>query len=335
MKRIIATILTLIMLFTLSCIPAFALDANSVTISFTCPSVNDEISLPATIPAEDGVFCNGYNFIDKSICTYNASSIQSIATLDNINSYIDSYGVSSEVYENTQYLLFFTIFSPEIVFSNTTQITAEDVEKCETLLVTAYEEGCTLYGYLVFTPKSGSSGGGNVVDPNPPASDPSDPSEPSDSGDNTNDDAHEVTVTYKEAEKGGVVRSVNIVWDSMAFTYTPESGGTWNPSEHNYMNKTPSSWSFANNGIKVTNHSNTGITARFSYTPANGFSGISAAFVDEGQIPYANKSITIPTAENTSYADAPNKTVYLKLSGDIEEIDTASAVCGTVTVTIQ
>ena len=72
--------------------------------------------------------------------------------------------------------------------------------------------------------------------------------------------------------------SVEIAWDDMSFTYTAPSKGTWNPETHQYDNVTEGGWTSAGGNITVTNNGSETVAASFSYSPAEGMSGITGVF---------------------------------------------------------
>ena len=72
--------------------------------------------------------------------------------------------------------------------------------------------------------------------------------------------------------------SVEIAWDDMSFTYTAPSKGTWNPETHAYENSTEGGWTADGGNITVTNNGSETVAASFSYSPAEGMSGITGVF---------------------------------------------------------
>ena len=146
--------------------------------------------------------------------------------------------------------------------------------------------------------------------------------------------SHDVTATYVDGSSGGAggaggtVYSVDITWGDMAFTYKAEAG-TWNPANHTYTGAEGGVWTVDKDGgntITVTNHSNTDVTAAFSYAAAEGFTGISGSF--------DNASLDLPTAVGTAVEAAPKGTTSLSLDGALDSNTTASTKIGTITVTL-
>ena len=142
---------------------------------------------------------------------------------------------------------------------------------------------------------------------------------------------HEVKATYVDGSSGGAggtVYSVDIAWGDMAFTYTA-AAGVWDPATHTITGADGGTWKEKTDGgntIKVTNHSNTEVTATFSYAAASGYEGISGTFT--------NESLHLETAVGTAVAEAPNGTAALSLSGALDSSAAANTTIGTITVTL-
>ena len=142
---------------------------------------------------------------------------------------------------------------------------------------------------------------------------------------------HEVTATYVDGSSGGAggtVYSVDIAWGDMAFTYTA-AAGVWDPATHTITGADGGTWKEKTDGgntIKVTNHSNTEVTATFSYAAASGYEGISGTF--------DNAPLHLATAVGTEVSNAPNDSAALSLSGALDSNTTAGTKIGTITVTL-
>lgn len=136
-----------------------------------------------------------------------------------------------------------------------------------------------------------------------------------------------VTASYSAGAGGGTVYSVDIKWDSMAFTYSEGASPTWNPATHTYSSGGTGDWSHNGNKITVTNHSNTKVTANLTYTPEAGYNGITGNF-DKTEMDLA-------TAVDTPVASAPTDTAALTLSGTLASTLTDPTTVGTITVTIR
>lgn len=143
--------------------------------------------------------------------------------------------------------------------------------------------------------------------------------------------SHDVTATYRADSSGGAggtVYSVDITWGDMAFTYTAEAG-IWDPATHKTTGAEGGVWTVDKEGgntITVTNHSNTGVTAAFSYAAADGFGDISGSFDHD--------SLTLQTAIGTAVEAAPKATTSLSLNGALGSTTTDNTKIGTITVTL-
>lgn len=142
---------------------------------------------------------------------------------------------------------------------------------------------------------------------------------------------HDVTATYVAGSSGGAggtVYSVDIAWGDMEFTYTA-AAGVWDPATHTITGADGGTWKVNNtdgNQIKVTNHSNTAVTATFSYAAASGYEGISGSF--------DKTSLDLATAVGTEVSNAPKDSAALSLSGALDSATPASTTIGTITVTL-
>lgn len=139
-------------------------------------------------------------------------------------------------------------------------------------------------------------------------------------------DSHVVKGQYHTDGAAGTVYSVDVAWDSMEFTYTVTSEGTWNPTTHKYDSASEGQWSQNNNTVKVTNHSNAKVSVAVTYDAESGYEGISGSF--------SNGSFQLATAEGTEVGSAPNQTATLTLSGKLDKSVDTSTKLGTATVTI-
>lgn len=143
--------------------------------------------------------------------------------------------------------------------------------------------------------------------------------------------SHDVKATYRADSSGGAggkVYSVDITWGDMAFTYTAEAG-IWDPKTHTTTSSTGGVWTVNNTDgdkITVTNHSNTGVTAAFSYAAADGFTGINGTF--------DNASLNLESAVGTTVEAAPKATTSLSLDGALGSTTADNTKIGTITVTL-
>ena len=146
-----------------------------------------------------------------------------------------------------------------------------------------------------------------------------------------------VNGTYAAGTPAQDVISVDIAWGSMNFTYTDGSAGTWNPETHAYEGATQGTWSTDKAGITVTNHSNVGIDADFSFAAADGVTTTGTFYsqnADNGSYTALSadaQQFSLATAVGTDRASAPSGKLYFGVSGDpISETKSL----GTITVKI-
>lgn len=137
---------------------------------------------------------------------------------------------------------------------------------------------------------------------------------------------HNVMGQYHTNDAADTVYSVDVAWDSMAFTYTVEREGTWNPATHSFDEATVGAWSQDKNTVRVTNHSNAAVDVAVTYVAEGRYSDITGSF--------SNGSFRLDTAEGTQVGSAPNKTATLTLSGKLDKSVNTSTKLGTATVTI-
>ena len=142
-------------------------------------------------------------------------------------------------------------------------------------------------------------------------------------GVNTGEYSNNVKGTYQAGSASATVYSVNIIWDSLEFTYTAAGEGTWNPATHKYDGGSEASWSGSKN-ITVTNHSNAAVKATASFQANSSYEAVSMTFGNNGQ--------QINSAVDTAYDQAPNLTISVTPSGDLPA-DTNGTI-GSVKLTI-
>ena len=140
-----------------------------------------------------------------------------------------------------------------------------------------------------------------------------------------------IKVSYElntsEAEE---VYYVDVIWGSFENTYKTNDVKVWNPETLMYEieSGTPE-WTCRNgaNTVKITNHSNTAVTALVSYTPTGNYSGITGTF-DKGVI-----SLAAPV-ENSSYDSAPSESANLTLGGVLNTEAGTQVKVGSVSISL-
>lgn len=86
------------------------------------------------------------------------------------------------------------------------------------------------------------------------------------------------------------VYKVDISWGDMNFVYATTGSSVWNEKTHLFEQKFKSTWTGTDNYIKLVNHSNTEVDAKFTYVNKGIHTGVIGTF--EG----GNK-LSLPSAE--------------------------------------
>ena len=134
----------------------------------------------------------------------------------------------------------------------------------------------------------------------------------------------DVTATYKAPDAAGIVYKVDVAFTAMSFTYTPEGNGTWDTTEHEYVEKAAAKWE-GTGTITVTNHSNAAFNVAISYEAAEGFEAATANF--------SKTNFTLDSAATNNEATTDNAT--LTMGGSLPASATTATTIGTVTVALQ
>lgn len=138
----------------------------------------------------------------------------------------------------------------------------------------------------------------------------------------------DVNATYSASVSTPEVVSVDISWGAMEFTYSVGGTNNWNPGTHSYNENTSGSWTATGNNITVTNHSNVAVEAELSF--AASVNGIIGKFTESSDI--ANDSVlSLASAVNTSFANAPSATATFNITGGSVSAD---GKIGSITVSI-
>lgn len=326
MKRMISIFLTAALLISLLSTTVFGENINEITFSLTTPSVGDVINNDTLAAAFSSSVPNEY-YVKKIYTGIDVSELEGL-TFDTYQSFVTSKSenIANGTYTSQEYIAIIAIDSDNL--TDATKVTFTGATGGKLFLENS------LYVYVTFTPTGNTSTG----DTPPGDTSTGSTSTGSTSTGNTSytpsNNSHDVYVTYQEGESSATIYSVDIVWESMEFTYTAASEGTWNPSTHTFIGVEGASWSFANNKITVTNHSNADVNTSFSYTPAANFSAVSGAFVDVHKDAITNATLTLRSAVGSTLDEAPSGTAYLSLTGELSSSLATQTICGTVTVTI-
>ena len=316
MKRMISIFLTAALLISLLSTTVFGENINEITFSLTTPSVGDVINNDTLATAFSSSVPNEYH-VKKIYTGIDVSELEGL-TFDTYQSFVTSKSenIANGTYTSQEYIAIIAIDSDNL--TDATKVTFTGATGGKLFLENS------LYVYVTFTPTGNTSTGDTP---------PSDTSTGSTSY-TPNNNTHDVYVTYQEGESSATIYSVDIVWESMEFTYTSASEGTWNPSTHTFIDVEGASWSFANNKITVTNHSNADVNTSFSYTPITSFSTVSGTFVDVDKKALPNATLALSSAVGSTLDKAPSGTAYLSLTGELSSSLATKTICGTVTVTI-
>lgn len=145
-----------------------------------------------------------------------------------------------------------------------------------------------------------------------------------------------VTGKYVPGSNTTETISVDIAWDKMEFTYTAGSS-SYSPDTHK-TTTTAGSWSTDKKAITVTNHSNVGITAGFTFMQGDGVT-TTGSFYDSAEATTAlaadKQSFDLVSGEDKTTAEqtytVPSGKIYFGVSGDAIDADKA---LGTITVNI-
>lgn len=141
----------------------------------------------------------------------------------------------------------------------------------------------------------------------------------------TKDTSINVSGKYTAASDSGATISVIVAWDDMNFTYEAGGNSNWNTTSHKYDTTTAAGWKDESKEITVTNHSDTAVTAAFSFAGNNGIKGN-----------FTNGSVELVSANTEPYAgttNAPSGKTSFSIDKSSPAIS-AETDLGTITVTI-
>lgn len=139
---------------------------------------------------------------------------------------------------------------------------------------------------------------------------------------------HDVNAVYIPGGAMETLYSVDVIWGSMEFTYSPGHEGIWNPDTHQLDGIVPEGWNCEEgaDAVRVVNHSNAPVDVGFAYTKTEGFDAVTGAFDNAGE--------KLPSAMGTAVDEAPETSVTLTLTGELPDSTAEPTKIGTVTVTI-
>lgn len=146
-------------------------------------------------------------------------------------------------------------------------------------------------------------------------------------GSNGGTQSIDVKAKYVDSTSSNTIYSIDVSWGAMEFTYTASGTQVWNPETHEYTSSVSGAWTGSGNQVAVTNHSNTGITASFTFAPESGYTGLAGTF--------SQSSFGLPSAVGkATNASELTGTTALTLGGTLANTVTTMTKVGTVTVTI-
>ena len=316
MKKMISIFLTAALLISLLSTTVFGETISEITLSFTAPSVGDSISKETlksslSFSSEPSEYAVQYIYTGITV-----SEIETLNSPDLFSDFINNNenneeNIANGSYTSQEYIAIIAVESNNI--TDATEVTFNGATGGKLFFRNS------LYVYVSFAPTGNTSASDTPT---------------GDSSYTPSNNSHDVYVTYQAGASSPTIYSVDIVWQSMEFTYTAASEGTWDPETHAYTNKQNASWSFANNRITVTNHSNAEVKATFSYTSATNYSAVNGTFVGVDNNALPNATLTLSSAVGSAREAAPCGDAFLSLSGELPSRLETKTVCGTVTVTI-
>lgn len=326
--------------------PANAATIESIHVTFDAPRVGTPISsLNSSITTEPEVTAVSVNCYAGNIYS-ELDDMTTAEELDALGAPIDTPTVQGE------YTLVFCFTDMDNAFSEFISFTSTSGD-----LTPMFSSSTGIfynsYAYVVFPviqedSGNGGNGGGGTGgsgsgesggEPSGGSGDSGDTgtgtgNDPSSGGSGESNDTtqtKDVLVTYSPPEDE--VRSYNISWGNLSFTYEGQSDGVWDPVNHRYSDPTDGRWLCEDGAdtISVVNHSNIPITVSFDFEPVVAFSHLQGQFL-QGSTPVITTQL--PSAENTVPENAPQVTVKLVLLGELEEDTTDDSKGGVVKLVI-
>jgi len=143
----------------------------------------------------------------------------------------------------------------------------------------------------------------------------------------------DVNAKYVDGSATPDVFSVDIEWGALEFTYSSAGTRVWDPATHTYTDNTTAGWAESGNTVKVTNHSNKGVAANFTFTKLGSITESITGSFEYNKVGTANiRYLLAGTEDSPSTADSVTAT--LTLSGVLASSRAAFEKVGTITVTL-
>lgn len=157
--------------------------------------------------------------------------------------------------------------------------------------------------------------------------------------------SYEIEVKGKYIEKlmSDEIISMDVEWGAMSFTYAATQQGTWNPETHDYDDSTEeAAWvGDTTSEIKVTNHSNVGVTASFKFEAQEEFKSETSEQNDGVTGTFTQDSVELEKGEvkdeehPNAVEEADSKTVTFTIGGKLKNTATTETQIGTITVSVE
>ena len=141
-------------------------------------------------------------------------------------------------------------------------------------------------------------------------------------------DSRDVTAKYEKTEIGGDdIRSFELSWGDLTFTYAETVEKTWNVNTHDYDEEVTGGWTKDSADITVTSHSNVELKVTMTV----------ASVEDTGvKVTVVGGTGTLEAATPENVENAPAITGTVKVSGTPNENVTAEGIkVASVTVTVE
>lgn len=142
----------------------------------------------------------------------------------------------------------------------------------------------------------------------------------------------EVTATYQDVHTTRIVYRLDIYWSDLDFIYQDNRQQVWDPATHTYSSNGEGTWTGLGL-IKVSNHSNADVRVRFAYEQEPGYADVDGIF--EADTLDQSGYLLLPTAEGTTFENAPAQQVSFQLTGVLPSTATLPTLVGNVVIYVE
>lgn len=142
----------------------------------------------------------------------------------------------------------------------------------------------------------------------------------------------EVTATYQDVHTTRIVYRLDIYWSDLDFIYQDNRQQVWDPATHTYSSNGEGAWTGLGL-IKVCNHSNADVRVRFAYEQDPGYADVDGIFEADTLDP--SGYLLLPTAEGTTFENAPAQQVSFQLTGVLPNTATLPTLVGKVVIYVE